>query len=41
CDDLQLQTTANFTANHVDAYDLDCDGAATASAIFMASLSPV
>ncbi|GJT72443.1 hypothetical protein Tco_1031729 [Tanacetum coccineum] len=29
-----------FKANHVDAYDLDCDDEATTSAIFMASLSP-
>ncbi|GKD39366.1 hypothetical protein Tco_1259573 [Tanacetum coccineum] len=40
CDDLQLQTTSNFKADHVDAYDLDCDDEATTCAIFMASLSP-
>ncbi|GJU09733.1 hypothetical protein Tco_1132129 [Tanacetum coccineum] len=40
CDDLQLQTTSNFREDHVDAYDSDCDDEATASAIFMASLSP-
>ncbi|GJY40197.1 hypothetical protein Tco_0427467 [Tanacetum coccineum] len=40
CEDLQLQTTLNFKTGHVDAYDLDCDDEATASAIFMASLSP-
>ncbi|GJS01918.1 hypothetical protein Tco_0318426 [Tanacetum coccineum] len=39
-EDLQLHTTSNFKADHVDAYDLDCDDEATASAIFMASLSP-
>ncbi|GJT47744.1 retrovirus-related pol polyprotein from transposon TNT 1-94 [Tanacetum coccineum] len=25
CDDLQLQATINFKADHVDAYDSDCD----------------
>ncbi|GKE87138.1 retrovirus-related pol polyprotein from transposon TNT 1-94, partial [Tanacetum coccineum] len=40
CDDLQLHTIANFKADHVDAYDSDCDDEATASAIFKASLSP-
>ncbi|GJX28203.1 hypothetical protein Tco_0236282 [Tanacetum coccineum] len=40
CDDLQLHITINFKAEHVDAYDLDCDDEATTSAIFMASLSP-
>nr|GEX92888.1 hypothetical protein [Tanacetum cinerariifolium] len=40
CNDLQLHITTNFKANHVDAYDLDYDNKATASAIFMASLSP-
>ncbi|GJW16978.1 hypothetical protein Tco_0024414 [Tanacetum coccineum] len=40
CDDLQLHTTTNFKANHVDTYDLDCDDKATASKIFMASLFP-
>ncbi|GKB82658.1 hypothetical protein Tco_0949553, partial [Tanacetum coccineum] len=39
-DDLQLQTTSNFKAGHVDAYDSDCDDEAIANAIFMASLSP-
>ncbi|GJT26095.1 hypothetical protein Tco_0906370 [Tanacetum coccineum] len=41
CEDLQLQATINFKADHVDAYDLDCDDKATANAIFMANLSPV
>ncbi|GKB90228.1 retrovirus-related pol polyprotein from transposon TNT 1-94, partial [Tanacetum coccineum] len=41
CEDLQLQATTNFKADHVDAYDLDCDDEATANAIFMANLSPV
>ncbi|GJY63248.1 hypothetical protein Tco_0464708 [Tanacetum coccineum] len=41
CDDLQLHTTANFKADHVDSYDSDCDDEATTSAIFMVSLSPV
>ncbi|GJR26221.1 hypothetical protein Tco_1102453 [Tanacetum coccineum] len=40
CDDLQQYTTTNFKADHVDAYDSDYDDEATASAIFMASLSP-
>nr|GEV97892.1 hypothetical protein [Tanacetum cinerariifolium] len=40
CDDLELQTTSNFKVDPVDAYDSDCDDKATASAIFMASLSP-
>nr|GEX89854.1 hypothetical protein [Tanacetum cinerariifolium] len=40
CDDLQLHTPANFKADHVDAYDSDCNDQATVSAIFMASLSP-
>ncbi|GKD72275.1 hypothetical protein Tco_1330557, partial [Tanacetum coccineum] len=40
CDDLQLNTTSIFKADHVDAFDLDCDEAPTASAIFMARLSP-
>ncbi|GJU45642.1 retrovirus-related pol polyprotein from transposon TNT 1-94 [Tanacetum coccineum] len=39
CDDLQLHTTTNFNADHVDAYDSDCDDQATTSVIFMASLS--
>ncbi|GJS49997.1 hypothetical protein Tco_0600118 [Tanacetum coccineum] len=33
-------TTSNFKADHVDAYDSDCDDEATTSAIFMESLSP-
>nr|GEW42725.1 hypothetical protein [Tanacetum cinerariifolium] len=41
CEDLQLQGIANFKADHVDAYDSDCDDEATTNAIFMASLSPV
>ncbi|GKA00229.1 hypothetical protein Tco_0672779 [Tanacetum coccineum] len=40
CDDLQLHTTSNFKADHVDAYYSDCDDEAIAYAIFMASLSP-
>ncbi|GKE50134.1 hypothetical protein Tco_1481392 [Tanacetum coccineum] len=40
CDDLNLQTTSNFKADHVDAYDSNCDDEATASLIFMESLSP-
>nr|GEY93450.1 hypothetical protein [Tanacetum cinerariifolium]GEZ50617.1 hypothetical protein [Tanacetum cinerariifolium]GEZ52863.1 hypothetical protein [Tanacetum cinerariifolium] len=40
CDDLQLHTTSNFKANHVNAYDSDCDDEATTCAIFMVSLSP-
>nr|GFC89591.1 hypothetical protein [Tanacetum cinerariifolium] len=39
-EDLQLQATANFKADHNDVYDLDCDDEATANAIFMANLSP-
>ncbi|GJZ71486.1 hypothetical protein Tco_0635337 [Tanacetum coccineum] len=39
-EDLQLYTTSKFKADHVDAYDSDCDDEATASAIFMESLSP-
>ncbi|GJV54819.1 hypothetical protein Tco_1455824 [Tanacetum coccineum] len=41
CEDLQLQATENFKADHVDAYDSDCDDKATTNAIFMANLSPV
>ncbi|GKB29973.1 integrase, catalytic region, zinc finger, CCHC-type containing protein, partial [Tanacetum coccineum] len=41
CEDLQLQATTNFKADHVDAYDSDCDDEATTNAIFMANLSPV
>ncbi|GJW64979.1 hypothetical protein Tco_0116863 [Tanacetum coccineum] len=40
CDDLQVYTTLIFKAYHVDAFDLDCDEAPMASAIFMARLSP-
>ncbi|GJU16478.1 retrovirus-related pol polyprotein from transposon TNT 1-94 [Tanacetum coccineum] len=36
----RLQAIANFKADHVDAYDSDCDDEATANAIFMANLSP-
>ncbi|GJU74725.1 hypothetical protein Tco_1266130 [Tanacetum coccineum] len=39
--DLQLHTTSNFKADHIDAYDSDCDDEATSCAIFMASLSPI
>ncbi|GKD26643.1 hypothetical protein Tco_1232857, partial [Tanacetum coccineum] len=39
CEDLQIQATVNFKANHLDAYDSDCDDEATANAIFMANLS--
>nr|GEW23093.1 hypothetical protein [Tanacetum cinerariifolium]GEW24762.1 integrase, catalytic region, zinc finger, CCHC-type, peptidase aspartic, catalytic [Tanacetum cinerariifolium] len=38
CEDLQLQATANFKADYVDAYDLDCGD--ETNAIFMANLSP-
>ncbi|GJR98246.1 hypothetical protein Tco_0270420 [Tanacetum coccineum] len=41
CEDLKLQATTNFKANHIDAYDLDCDDEATTNAIFMANLSHV
>nr|GEY01177.1 hypothetical protein [Tanacetum cinerariifolium] len=40
-EDLQLQATKIFKADHVDAYDLDYDDESTANAIFMANLSPV
>nr|GEW91545.1 hypothetical protein [Tanacetum cinerariifolium] len=40
-DDLQQYTITNFKADHVDAYDSDCDDQATTNAIFMASLSSV
>ncbi|GJZ71173.1 retrovirus-related pol polyprotein from transposon TNT 1-94 [Tanacetum coccineum] len=40
-EDLQLQATANFKADHVDAYKLDCDDEATTNAIFMVNLSQV
>ncbi|GJV96597.1 hypothetical protein Tco_1548174 [Tanacetum coccineum] len=36
-----LQATTNFNADHVNAYDSDCDDEATANAIFRALLSPV
>ncbi|GKC88270.1 hypothetical protein Tco_1148919 [Tanacetum coccineum] len=39
--DHQLQATTNFKAEHVDAYDSDCDDEATTNAIFMENLSPV
>nr|GEU48802.1 retrovirus-related Pol polyprotein from transposon TNT 1-94 [Tanacetum cinerariifolium] len=39
CEDLQLQATANFKADHVDAYDLDYNDEATTNAIFMENLS--
>ncbi|GJV73590.1 retrovirus-related pol polyprotein from transposon TNT 1-94 [Tanacetum coccineum] len=35
----RLHTTSIFKADHVDAFDSDCDEALTASAIFMARLS--
>ncbi|GKD46103.1 hypothetical protein Tco_1270748, partial [Tanacetum coccineum] len=35
------QATTNFKADHVDAYDLDCDDEATTNAIFMENLSPL
>nr|GEW12231.1 putative ribonuclease H-like domain-containing protein [Tanacetum cinerariifolium] len=41
CEDLYLQATINFKADHVDAYDLDCDDEAIANAIFMENLSHV
>ncbi|GJW18684.1 integrase, catalytic region, zinc finger, CCHC-type containing protein, partial [Tanacetum coccineum] len=34
-------STTNFKADHVDAYDSDCDDKATSNAIFMANLSHV
>nr|GEV19784.1 hypothetical protein [Tanacetum cinerariifolium] len=40
CEGLQLHTTSNFKADHVYAFDSDCDDEATSSAIFMASLYP-
>ncbi|GKB81874.1 hypothetical protein Tco_0948769 [Tanacetum coccineum] len=39
-EDLQLHTTLNFKADHVDAFDSNCDDDAAASAIFMESISP-
>nr|GEV22175.1 hypothetical protein [Tanacetum cinerariifolium] len=41
CEDLQLQATANFKADHVDAYDSDCDDEVATNTIFMENLSPV
>nr|GEV61298.1 transposon Ty3-I Gag-Pol polyprotein [Tanacetum cinerariifolium] len=41
CDDLRLNTTSIFKANHVGAFDLDCDEGPTTSAIFMARISLV
>ncbi|GJZ91588.1 retrovirus-related pol polyprotein from transposon TNT 1-94 [Tanacetum coccineum] len=41
CEDLQLQATTNFKANHVYAYDSDCYDKAISNAIFMANLSHV
>ncbi|GJS30564.1 hypothetical protein Tco_0491184 [Tanacetum coccineum] len=40
-EDRQLQATTNFKADHVDAYDSECDDEATTNAIFMANLSLV
>nr|GEZ07250.1 hypothetical protein [Tanacetum cinerariifolium] len=40
CESLQLHTTSNFKADHVYAFDSNCDDEATSSAIFMASLYP-
>nr|GEZ62181.1 hypothetical protein [Tanacetum cinerariifolium] len=39
CDDILVHTTINFKADHLDAYDSDCDDEATSCAIFMESLS--
>nr|GFB05464.1 hypothetical protein [Tanacetum cinerariifolium] len=39
-DDLQLNTTSIFKADHVDAFDSNCDEVPTASAIFTTRLSP-
>ncbi|GKA94136.1 hypothetical protein Tco_0816122 [Tanacetum coccineum] len=36
-----VQATANFKANHVDAYDSNCEDEAAANAIFMEKLSHV
>ncbi|GKA13265.1 hypothetical protein Tco_0692911 [Tanacetum coccineum] len=41
CEDLQVQATTNFKADHVDVYDSECDDEGTSNAIFMANLSPV
>ncbi|GJV23056.1 hypothetical protein Tco_1375751 [Tanacetum coccineum] len=35
-----VQAIANFKANHVDAYDSDCDDKATTNAIFMENFAP-
>ncbi|GKC69994.1 retrovirus-related pol polyprotein from transposon TNT 1-94 [Tanacetum coccineum] len=40
-EDLQLQATTISKADHVDAYDSECDDEATTNAIFMANLSLV
>ncbi|GJY88279.1 integrase, catalytic region, zinc finger, CCHC-type containing protein [Tanacetum coccineum] len=40
-DKMLLVQAQEVGADHVDAYDSDCDNEPTASAIFMASLSPV
>ncbi|GKD30148.1 hypothetical protein Tco_1240926 [Tanacetum coccineum] len=37
----RLQAITNFKADHIDAYDSDCDDKATTNAIFMANLSPI
>nr|GEX51482.1 hypothetical protein [Tanacetum cinerariifolium] len=39
CENLQLQAIVNFKADHVDAYDSDCDDEAIANAIFIEILS--
>ncbi|GJW30208.1 hypothetical protein Tco_0047083 [Tanacetum coccineum] len=39
CDDLQLNTSSIFKADHVDTFDSDCDKASITSTIFMARLS--
>ncbi|GJX29584.1 hypothetical protein Tco_0237663, partial [Tanacetum coccineum] len=36
-----LQATTNFKADHIDAYDSDCDDEATTNEIFMVNLSPI
>nr|GEU40142.1 hypothetical protein [Tanacetum cinerariifolium] len=41
CEDLLLQASTNFKANHVDAYDSDYDDEATVNEIFIANLLPV
>nr|GFA21704.1 hypothetical protein [Tanacetum cinerariifolium] len=40
CDDLHLNTRSIFKADHVNAFDLDCDEVPTASSILFARLSP-